>query len=95
MITKDFFPDGPRQHLGGAPAAPQENLDFSKNIQNVSYDTILKNIDQMWYFGEKIIKIGSFLTKLWLFEVEKEAWRHHTDNFLYAPVEPATLPDIQ
>ncbi len=71
MVTEKNFPGGPRRHLGGAPAAPHENLDFSKKIQNVSYDTILKNIDQMWHFGEKIIKIGSFLTKLWMFEAKR------------------------
>ena len=74
-------------------AVARQNLNFSKTAQNLSYDTNLKNIDQMWNFGETIIKIGLFLTKLWLFEVWRYDVIYRADVFLFAPVEPATSPE--
>ena len=46
MVTKKNFPVHPgaaRRH----PAVTRQNLNFSKTVQNLSYDTNLKNIDQM------------------------------------------------
>ena len=52
----------------GMPAR-HEKLNFRNFRQTPLYDTSLQNSDLVEHNGEKIIKIGQFLTDLWTFEV--------------------------
>ena len=49
--------------------ARHEKMNFRNFRQTPLYDTSLENSDLVEHNGEKIIKIGQFLTDLWTFEV--------------------------
>ena len=49
--------------------ARHEKMNFRNFRQIPLYDTFLENLDLVEQNGEKIIKIGQFLTKLWAFEI--------------------------